>query len=1144
MRVRTLVVVLLGAPFFASAQNNPQIALSFCDPSSPTQRFYYDADNTSLVLADSGLCVDVLAYDVNPGAYVYSAPCHHEDRDPAHQNQNFSVPASAAPGTPLIQLMSSLAVDPSGFVAPGSLITLSPPSASSPTYLRPTASSSAPSGVGTLVHSASGLCWDTSGVVPRPPTPVQLHVCGDGPVEMAARQLWQVDAARSTLTLSVPTVYNETLCLTVGTFGAQPGEAVVMAAACPPPSVSPVPAVQSFTYDAAANGGSLQTPFAGMGWVVGAVPFSGPGTASPYYAGLPLTLLAAGGGGLGTVAFALNTTGTPAGTARLVHTASGLCLDAGALPNGHGCLLPSVRGLPFCDPTLSVDDRVADLLGRLTLAEKIALTGSAPDADTCDTIDTGIPRLGVPPVQWLVETNSMAASQCYGPTCATSFPSALNLAATFNASVWLEKGRTVGDEMRAMNSLGWHRADTQAGTDIGLNGEGPDINQPRDPRNGRIGELASEDPFLTGAYAAAYVQTSQVGEDPRYLRMSASIKHYSGYSLETNRFGSHGNFSLYDLWDSYLPPFEMAWVEGGATGAMCAYISLRITGNETTGAAGSSSQSPSSTLDSRVSAAGGFRDNGGYVPACANPYLLTTLVREYWGNPDAVIISDCGAVQNMAHANGYTVNDTFSAAAALNSGMDINSELILPQQLGLALQLNLTTVAALDAAVTRTLKIRFRTGMLDPLEMQVYTRYGIEKVGTPANLQAAYEGVAQGLVLVRNENGTLPLAPGRKLAVLGPLADQQYALMGDYYADAVCPGFLDATKSNYGCVPRINDTLAAANGAGGQVTTYQGVTMSGNDTTWGLALAAAADADAVVLALGTDQTIAGEGVDRNDIGLPGLQSDFALAVLAAAGAGKPVVIVIVSSFPVSFDALASAAPAVVLAYTPSLGAAGIAAALFGSNRWGRAVLSVYPHAYQDAVGLGDFGMTPVAGVNPGRSYRYYDGSAGPLLVRFGQGLTYSTFQVGCGVASSVGALAGPVRRRTHPQVRPALSTTLAVTCNVTNSAGPAGDEILMVFHRAGPDVVARINGSHPVPLSTLVGFTRISVGAGATVAGAQVVVDEDDALALVDDGGNSVLYAGTHYLDVWDGDSNNVTLVVEVPRERERVVVARGALMG
>ena len=349
-----------------------------------------------------------------------------------------------------------------------------------------------------------------------------------------------------------------------------------------------VPPEQGF---ALSGDGALQSALAGG--LVGA-PAAAP--AGPWWLGQPVFLLPAG---TGAASWSVSASG------RLVHGASGLCLDAGPLPSAHGCLDPSVRALPFCNASLAVAARVADLLGRLTLSDKIGLTGSGPYSDTCDLTDGGAPRLDVPPMMWLVETNSMIASQCYGATCATAFPSALNLAASFNRSVWAAKGAVMGTEMRALNNLGWHRADTQAGTHIGLNGFGPDINQPRDPRNGRAGELAGEDPLHIGAYAAAMLRGMQEDAlDRSTLKMAAGVKHYAGYSLETGRFTSTGGFSLFDLWDTYLPQYEAAFVDGRASGSMCSYISLAISLNGT--------------------------GDVPFVPACANAYLLQTVVREYW----------------------------------------------------------------------------------------------------------------------------------------------------------------------------------------------------------------------------------------------------------------------------------------------------------------------------------------------------------------------------------------------------------------------------------------------------------------------------------------------------------------------------------
>ena len=635
--------------------------------------------------------------------------------------------------------------------------------------------------------------------------------------------------------------------------------------------------------------------------------------------------------------------------------------------------------------------------------------------------------------------------------------------------------------------------------------------------------------------------------------MTAGVKHFALYSMETGRFTSTGNFSRFDVADSYILPFYMSFVLGNASGSMCSYVSLSI-------------------------------DGGPMIPACASSFLLTELVREQWGHPDAVHTSDCGAVAYSApraaappavvtsssraptptltpHPHPtrtvknkhYTANDTYSAAAALNGGMDLNSNTILPTQLELAIDLGFTNTTVLDASVSRTLAWRFRLGMLDPLEEQPeYMAFGAKDIGSAANVAAAAEGSAQGLVLVKR--GALPLAAGKNIAVIGPLGVADHGLLGDYYADAVrrrcphpespqpsphaeeaphasrhpgsacplltplalhrtapppqvCPGATGyANTAGFACV----ETIAAAvtrHNAGGSTATVAGVSVKGNTSAWGAALAAAAAADAVVLVLGTDQTVAGEGTDLTDTALPGVQSAFALAV-AAAAAGKPLVLVLVSSFPLAFDELVDAMPAVVLAYTPGMrGADAVAAALFGANRWGRAVLTHYPRSYPASVALNDFGMVP-SKVNPGRTYRYYDGSVGAATVTFGQGLSYNTLALGCdgGVVAD---------------------GSVSVACNVTSTAGPDGDQVLHVYHRVGADVVALVAGAHPIPIRSLVAATRLAVPAGATRAAAFSLVASDALFLTTADGGRAT-YKGTHFLDVWDGAANNVTITIVV----------------
>ena len=497
--MRTIITLLMNAVAVLSA--NPQLSFSTCIDGSPSQQFYYDASNTSLILAATGNCIDILAYGVTPGSEAYTAPCHHDDRDPSHQNQNFSAPLTASPGAPIVEMMSGLSLDGGGAnPAVGALISLG---AGTPLYLR--IASPKNGGTGPLVHAASGLCVD-AGMASFPGPPALLRTCDDA---RASWQLLSTTAAPGALALVTPDMQSGApLCLTA--LVAMPGTGELSGSAC----VAGGTALQNFSLAA----GQLVLG-SGADLAVGAATAAG----GPFYSGLGTALAAAGD------AFAVNGS---AAAFRLVHTASQLCLDIGYAPWGHACLDAAQRTLPYCNAALTVDARVADLLGRLTLSEKIALTGSGfwtNGASSCDTIDPGIPRLSVPPKQWLVETNSMAASQCYGSSCATSFPSALNLAASGNRSLWREKGRVVSKEMRALNNLAWHRAD--GGTSfVGLNGFGPDINQPRDPRNGRIGELASEDAFLTGAYAVEYLLGMQETTDDGFLRMSAGVKHYAGVS--------------------------------------------------------------------------------------------------------------------------------------------------------------------------------------------------------------------------------------------------------------------------------------------------------------------------------------------------------------------------------------------------------------------------------------------------------------------------------------------------------------------------------------------------------------------------------------------------------------------------------------
>jgi hypothetical protein len=288
-------------------------------------------------------------------------------------------------------------------------------------------------------------------------------------------------------------------------------------------------------------------------------------------------------------------------------------------------------------------------------------------------------------------------------------------------------------------------------------------------------------------------------------------------------------------------------------------------------------------------------------------------------------------------------------------------------------------------------------------------------------------------------------------------------------------------------VETIGNAISAMNAAaGGQTQVVAGVQVLGNDTS---GMAAALDAvqwaDVVVLAVGLDDSWEGEGLDRPDTSLPGVQEPFALKVLAA---GKPTVLVMVNGGMISIDNLVAPAPAIVEAFYPSTqGAVALTSLLFGeSNRFGRMPVTIYPASFAQTVDMNNMSMH----TGPGRTYRYYTGE--PLFA-FGHGLSYTTFQVTCTNASSVWGV--------------------SITCTVANVGSRDGDDVVLLYHVVGDDIRAGVD--HPVPIHALVDFDRVSVARGASATVSFEVGDRQ--LAITNADGLYVVYPGSHSLCVRDG---------------------------
>eukprot|EP00475_Leptophrys_vorax_P024823 TRINITY_DN343_c0_g1_i1.p1 TRINITY_DN343_c0_g1~~TRINITY_DN343_c0_g1_i1.p1 ORF type:complete len:746 (+),score=247.05 TRINITY_DN343_c0_g1_i1:83-2320(+) len=721
--------------------------------------------------------------------------------------------------------------------------------------------------------------------------------------------------------------------------------------------------------------------------------------------------------------------------------------------NYHGCESAVAQALPYCDPTLPIDVRTKDLVSRMTLEEQIKVISPIADdsIDACPSYTGSIDRLGVPNNMWLVETNTAVASACYDEShCATTFVSPAMLASSFNRTSWRAKGSVIGTEMRAFNNLNWHR-DIDGGSTfyrIGVTGYGPNMNIVRDPRFGRNQELPSEDPFLSGNYAAEYLQGMQEEDKLGHPKMIAYVKHFTDYTVENNRGNFDANVSMFDFFDSFLPQYEIAFKQGRASGAMCSYNA----------------------------------ENG--HPSCANGFILNEVMRNRWGRPDALITSDCGAISNMRGAPLYAQTDEECAAWSLMNGTDVEagSRVWTNGALANAVTQGLATAEAVAAA-----------GQFDPLESIEWSKFGLESIGAPAHKQANYEAALQGLVLLKNEDNFLPLKAGLKIAVVGPHSVSQSGMVEDYYGDQMC-------WTDFDCITTIGAGLKAVNnGAGGSTVISKGVDINSNDQSgMQAAIAAANDADVIILAIGIDRTVEHEGQDRTDINLPGLQEEFAKQVLAL---GIPTVMVVLNGGAVAIDGLINAPKAIIEAWYPSTeGARALAAHVFGyENRFGKLPISVYPSYYINQFDMNNMEMAKY----PGRTYRYY--SETPLF-SFGHGLSYTTFKTSCAI---------------HEKLQ-------IVTCDVTNTGSRDGDEVVMLFHAVGADVRAQFGSQHPIPLKNLIGFERVSVAAKQTQT---IVLPFDQmSLSVTNEKGDKVVYPGSHQLTVSrDGVNADVSFVVQVP---------------
>lgn len=382
---------------------------------------------------------------------------------------------------------------------------------------------------------------------------------------------------------------------------------------------------------------------------------------------------------------------------------------------------------PYKNPSLPIDQRVNDLVSRMTLEEKISqmMNGAA-----------AIERLGVPDYEWWNEGLHGVARAGY----ATVFPQAIGLAATWNTDLMFKVADVISTEARAKH----HEFDRKGdhGRYKGLTFWSPNINIFRDPRWGRGQETYGEDPFLTSRLGVAFVKGLQ-GNDPKYLKVVATPKHYAVHSgPEPERHSFDAISTERDLQETYLPAFRATIVEGGAQSVMCAYN----------------------------------RTNG--EPCCTSK-PLNDILRKEWGF-NGFIVSDCGAIDDIYLRHKYVKTEAEASALAVKAGTDLTCGREY-RSLTQAVKDGLITEAEIDVSLKRLLTARFKLGMFDPPEMVAYARIPYSENDSPAHRQLALQASRESLVLLKNQNNTLPLKKDLKtIAVIGPLADNLGVLLGNY----------------------------------------------------------------------------------------------------------------------------------------------------------------------------------------------------------------------------------------------------------------------------------------------------------------------------------------------------------------------------
>ncbi len=441
------------------------------------------------------------------------------------------------------------------------------------------------------------------------------------------------------------------------------------------------------------------------------------------------------------------------------------------------------KTFPMWNYNLPVEQRVNDVISRLTLEEKVAQMLHGTPA---------VPRLGIPAYNWW---NEVLHGVARTPYKVTSYPQAIGMAATWDTSSLKLMAQYSAEEGRAIHnkSIALGKEGDQY---VGLTYWTPNINIFRDPRWGRGQETYGEDPFLTANLGASFVRGLQ-GNDPKYLQAAACAKHFAVHSgPEPSRHSDNFNPTPYDLWDTYLPAFKELVTKANVAGVMCAYNAINT------------------------------------QPCCANDLLMNDILRNQW-KFTGYVTSDCWAIDDFFRYHKTHKDATASAVDALIHGTDVECGRTVYTTLVDAVKNGLVKESQIDVSLKRLFTIRYRLGMFDPPSMVKYAQTPLNVLESDAHKALALKMAQQSIVLLKNENNTLPLNKTlKKIVVLGPNADNKIAVLGNYNGiPSKVVSVLDGIRAKLGAGTEVvyekavnftNDTILVLNNSIVSRYTYDG----------------------------------------------------------------------------------------------------------------------------------------------------------------------------------------------------------------------------------------------------------------------------------------------------------------------------------